>query len=220
MASRPLMFAGVGVLLVGLAFLVARPRVPDPATNPYAGVRGASRAKAAGLLVLLRARRRSRAHRRARDRAARGRPAALRRARRATASRRGAAARRRAAAGDAVPGRGGRDGAGRSRARRCPSRSTVVDGRRPVVVTAMFSDQRAAGRRPGRRRDRSDHDRDRQGVGVAQIAPAAPPVAGAPAAPAVPPALPPFPLAPPEAPPLAPPGPPPPPPLPASPVTD
>ena len=51
MASRPLMFAGAGVLLVGVAFLVARPRVPDPATNPYAGVRGGSRAKAAGLLV-------------------------------------------------------------------------------------------------------------------------------------------------------------------------
>ena len=51
MASRPLIFAGAGVLLVGVAFLVARPRVPDPATNPYAGVRGASRAKAAGLLV-------------------------------------------------------------------------------------------------------------------------------------------------------------------------
>ena len=37
--------------LVGLAFLVARPHVPDPATEPYAGVRGASRAKAAGLEV-------------------------------------------------------------------------------------------------------------------------------------------------------------------------
>jgi hypothetical protein len=51
MASRPLVFAGAGVLLVGVAFLVARPRVPDPATNPYAGVRGGSRAKAAGLIV-------------------------------------------------------------------------------------------------------------------------------------------------------------------------
>ena len=51
MASRPLVFAGVGVLLVGVAFLVARPRVPDPATNPYAGVRGGSRGKAAGLQV-------------------------------------------------------------------------------------------------------------------------------------------------------------------------
>jgi hypothetical protein len=46
---RALVFLGAGALLVGLAFLVARPRVPDPATNPYAGVRGGSRAKAAGL---------------------------------------------------------------------------------------------------------------------------------------------------------------------------
>ena len=30
---------------------MARPHVPDPATEPYAGVRGASRAKAAGLEV-------------------------------------------------------------------------------------------------------------------------------------------------------------------------
>ncbi|HMF39471.1 MAG TPA: hypothetical protein VKQ32_02195 [Polyangia bacterium] len=37
--------------LTGLAFLVARPHVPDPATEPYFGVRGASRAKAAGLGV-------------------------------------------------------------------------------------------------------------------------------------------------------------------------
>ena len=49
--KRALIFAGIGALLVGLAFLVARPRVPDPATDPYAGVRGASRAKAAGLEV-------------------------------------------------------------------------------------------------------------------------------------------------------------------------
>jgi len=46
---RALAFIGAGGLLVGLAFFVARPRVPDPATNPYAGVRGGSRAKAAGL---------------------------------------------------------------------------------------------------------------------------------------------------------------------------
>ena len=51
MVPRALVFAGAGVLLVGLAFLVGRPRVPDPATNPYAGVRGASRAKAAGLQI-------------------------------------------------------------------------------------------------------------------------------------------------------------------------
>jgi hypothetical protein len=41
-------------LLVGLAFLVARPTVPDPTTNPYAGVRGASRNRAAGLRVYYR----------------------------------------------------------------------------------------------------------------------------------------------------------------------
>jgi hypothetical protein len=38
-------------LLVGLAFLVARPKVPDAATNPYVGVRGASRARAAGIVI-------------------------------------------------------------------------------------------------------------------------------------------------------------------------
>ena len=49
--KRALTWTGIGALLVGLAFLVARPRVPDPASEPYAGVRGASRAKAAGLEV-------------------------------------------------------------------------------------------------------------------------------------------------------------------------
>ena len=49
--KRALIFTGIGALLVGLAFLVARPRVPDPASEPYCGVRGASRAKAAGLEV-------------------------------------------------------------------------------------------------------------------------------------------------------------------------
>lgn len=49
--KRALIFTGIGALLVGLAFLVARPRVPDPASEPYAGVRGASRANAAGLEV-------------------------------------------------------------------------------------------------------------------------------------------------------------------------
>jgi hypothetical protein len=49
--KRALIWTGIGALLVGLAFLVARPRVPDPASEPYAGVRGASRAKAAGLEV-------------------------------------------------------------------------------------------------------------------------------------------------------------------------
>jgi len=37
--------------LIGLAFLVARPSVPDPATNPYAGKRGGSLDRLAGLLI-------------------------------------------------------------------------------------------------------------------------------------------------------------------------
>jgi hypothetical protein len=49
--KRALIFTGIGAFLVGLAFLVARPRVPDPASEPYVGVRGASRARAAGLEV-------------------------------------------------------------------------------------------------------------------------------------------------------------------------
>ncbi len=49
--KRALILAGILAALVGLAFLVARPRVPEPATEPYVGVRGASRAKAAGLEV-------------------------------------------------------------------------------------------------------------------------------------------------------------------------
>jgi hypothetical protein len=52
--ARPFVFAGAGVLVIGLAFLVGRPRVPDPVSNPYAGKRGASRAKAAGLQVYYR----------------------------------------------------------------------------------------------------------------------------------------------------------------------
>ena len=35
----------------GVAALVARPRVPPPAAVPYAGVRGGSQAKAAGLIA-------------------------------------------------------------------------------------------------------------------------------------------------------------------------
>ena len=35
----------------GLAVLVARPHVPDPATNPYMGKRGASLSKSAGLVI-------------------------------------------------------------------------------------------------------------------------------------------------------------------------
>ena len=43
----------VGILAAsyGLALLVARPHVPDPATNPYTGRRGASLSKSAGLLI-------------------------------------------------------------------------------------------------------------------------------------------------------------------------
>jgi hypothetical protein len=49
--KRALVLVGILAALVGLAFLVARPHVPDPASEPYVGVRGASRAKAAGLEV-------------------------------------------------------------------------------------------------------------------------------------------------------------------------
>jgi len=49
--KRALILTAILAALVGLAFLVARPHVPDPAAEPYAGVRGASRAKAAGLEV-------------------------------------------------------------------------------------------------------------------------------------------------------------------------
>jgi hypothetical protein len=52
--GRLFAFLGVGLFMLGLAFLVARPSVPDPATNPYAGVRGASRTKAAGLRIYYR----------------------------------------------------------------------------------------------------------------------------------------------------------------------
>jgi hypothetical protein len=48
---RPLILAGALALLIGLAFLVARPSVPDPATNPYAGKRGGSLDRSAGLLI-------------------------------------------------------------------------------------------------------------------------------------------------------------------------
>ncbi|HEY6475039.1 MAG TPA: hypothetical protein VI456_00570 [Polyangia bacterium] len=35
----------------GLAVLVARPHIPDPATNPYAGKRGGSLSKSAGIEI-------------------------------------------------------------------------------------------------------------------------------------------------------------------------
>ena len=49
--KRALILTAILGGLVGLAFLVARPHVPEPASEPYVGVRGASRAKAAGLGV-------------------------------------------------------------------------------------------------------------------------------------------------------------------------
>jgi len=48
---RALVLAGILAASYGLAVLVARPHVPDPATNPYTGKRGASLAKSAGLLI-------------------------------------------------------------------------------------------------------------------------------------------------------------------------
>jgi hypothetical protein len=50
-SRRPLILIGALGLLTGLAFLVARPAVPDPTTNPYAGKRGGSLDKSAGLLI-------------------------------------------------------------------------------------------------------------------------------------------------------------------------
>ena len=51
--KRALILTAILGALVGLAFLVARPHVPDPVREPapYMGVRGASRSKAAGLEV-------------------------------------------------------------------------------------------------------------------------------------------------------------------------
>jgi hypothetical protein len=47
--KRALILVAILGALTGLAFLVARPRVPDPSSEPYVGVRGASRTKSAGL---------------------------------------------------------------------------------------------------------------------------------------------------------------------------
>jgi hypothetical protein len=51
--KRALILTGILAAMVGLAFLVGRPHVPDPIREPapYVGVRGASRGKAAGLEV-------------------------------------------------------------------------------------------------------------------------------------------------------------------------
>ena len=46
---RALGLVGILAAVYGLAVLVARPHVPDPVTNPYAGKRGASLSKSAGI---------------------------------------------------------------------------------------------------------------------------------------------------------------------------
>jgi hypothetical protein len=48
---RALLLIGIVGAVYGLALLVARPHVPDPTTNPYAGRRGGSLARSAGLLI-------------------------------------------------------------------------------------------------------------------------------------------------------------------------
>jgi len=51
---RALALVGIIAGAYGLAVLVARPHVPDPATNPYLGKRGGSLAKSAGLEIRFR----------------------------------------------------------------------------------------------------------------------------------------------------------------------
>jgi hypothetical protein len=51
---RALALVGIIAGAYGLAVLVARPHVPDPATNPYVGKRGGSLAKSAGLEIRFR----------------------------------------------------------------------------------------------------------------------------------------------------------------------
>ena len=51
---RALVLAGIIAGAYGLAVLVARPHVPDPATNPYVGKRGGSLSKSAGLEIRFR----------------------------------------------------------------------------------------------------------------------------------------------------------------------
>ncbi len=46
---RALALVGILAAIYGLAVLVARPHVPDPVTNPYAGKRGGSLSKSAGI---------------------------------------------------------------------------------------------------------------------------------------------------------------------------
>jgi hypothetical protein len=50
-SRRALVLVAVLGFVVGLAFLVARPHVPDPATNPYFGVRGGARGQASGIVI-------------------------------------------------------------------------------------------------------------------------------------------------------------------------
>ncbi|HEX3698516.1 MAG TPA: hypothetical protein VH374_24300 [Polyangia bacterium] len=49
--KRPLILAGVILLMAAIAALVARPRAEAPAAVPYAGLHGASLVKAAGLIA-------------------------------------------------------------------------------------------------------------------------------------------------------------------------
>jgi hypothetical protein len=51
---RALVLVGIIAGAYGLAVLVARPHVPDPATNPYVGKRGGSLSKSAGLEIRFR----------------------------------------------------------------------------------------------------------------------------------------------------------------------
>jgi hypothetical protein len=50
-SRRTLILIAVLGFVVGLAFLVARPRVPDPAQNPYLGTRGGARGQASGIVI-------------------------------------------------------------------------------------------------------------------------------------------------------------------------
>jgi len=50
---RPLILVGSLAAAWGLAVLVARPAAEDPLAHPYVGVRGASREKASGVMVLV-----------------------------------------------------------------------------------------------------------------------------------------------------------------------
>jgi hypothetical protein len=51
---RAIVFLGILAATIALAFVVARARLETAASNPYAGARGASRAKASGIEVVYR----------------------------------------------------------------------------------------------------------------------------------------------------------------------